>query len=400
MIGRNNSSRKICLLVLYEAIILFLLIAALIPKEITFKQFITNPIGLLPVLQVNEKSIALALGLFLPLILPHIKSLKIFGTEVELRERVNGIEGDIRKVRRESAIRQYDQERVFYTTAASIRRSMETQLRREKKSFDEVPLEIGMKDFPESRILAEIIYCLFDTYNLSAKPPTMQQPTLGTFFNLRSGKIDLYVEYSGVGFMLAGIQAEEHTAKSGQKRLNDLYKDWKLTWLSPIGFDNQHELVMLKEKAERFDIVTMTDLADKSDGFLFAANREYFIRESTFPRLERLGLRFRDVREADIGDRYSGLFKNEFDVGVGWTTDPQMTETRLHRIEYDRQFPAIAQYAMPLCRTDVVSYVKNALSKLRIDETEMRRLNRRAQRAFNTPLAIRGIAVEFCKKLI
>ena len=394
--SNNRKISRFILLVLYEALILFLLILALIPESNTFKEFIENPLGLM---HVNEKSIALALGLFLPLILPHIKSLKIFGTEVELRERINGVKEEIQNVRRESAIRQYDQERVFYATAASIRRGMDTQPRRENKSLDEAPLEIGMKDFPESRILAEIIYCLFNNINLPVKPPVMQQPTLGTFFNLRSGRIDLYVEYSGVGFMLAGLQVEGHTDERGKDRLNKLYKDWKLTWLSSIGFNNQHELVMLKKTAMKFEIVSISDLAEKSERFILGADREYFIRDTTFPRLELLGLRFQDVREVGIMERFRGLYEGEFDVGVGWTTDPQIKDTRLQRIKYDQKFPEIAQYAMLLCRTDIVHSVEDVLSKLQINEEEMRRLNSKAQRAGNTDLAIKGIATEFCRKL-
>jgi osmoprotectant transport system permease protein len=222
--------------------------------------------------------------------------------------------------------------------------------------------------------------------------------------------------------MLAGLHADKdqpHTAGKDvdpleqanrvREKLNEIYKGWGLTWLPPIGFNNKHELIMLQETAHKFRIQSISDLVHKSEGLTFAAPTEYFIRESTFPRLERLAekaetpLRFRDVREVDIQDRFSGLLAGEYDVGVAFTTDPQMEDPRLQKIDWDAHFPEITQWAMPLCRSDVLMYypIQDALSQLSINEAGMRKLIRKAEREGNTPFAIKGVAAEseVCRKL-
>ncbi len=211
------------------------------------------------------------------------------------------------------------------------------------------------------------------------------------------GKIDLYVEYSGVGFMLAGRDPQEHDAGGGRQMLNEIYAPWGLTWLSPLGFNNQHELVMLRETAEKHGIVTVGDLARSPDRFSFAANREYFLRDTAYPRLLRQGLSFREIREVDISDRLGGLLDGRFDVGVGWTTDPQMEDTRLIALRYDERFPGISQYAMPLARVDIVPEIQEALESLMIDQAQMLHLNKIAMAAGNSPLALKGAAAEFLR---
>lgn len=365
------------------------------------REFFKDPISSI---FVNEISIILALSLFLPFIAPHIKNLKIFGAEVEFQDKIKEINKDIKEIRSESKIYQNNQESLIYSIIASVGRSMDIQPRRLNKSLKEVPLEIGFKNFPESRILAEIMYCLFNIAKIPVNPPVIQQNTLGNFYNLRTGKIDFYIEYSGTGFVIAGLEIEEHTPEGGKDRLNKIYKGWRLEWLSPIGFSNQDILVMQRDKAEKYGIKYVSDLALRSEEFILGAEPEYFVRDASYPRLKILAekaetpLKFQ-IRESDIGDRYKRLLDGEFDVINGWNADPEIEDPRLEKIKWDQQFPENKFYAMPLCRDDVVPNIIDVLSNLRIDIEEMRKLNLKAKNAGNTDLAIKGIAAEFCRKL-
>jgi len=133
---------------------------------------------------------------------------------------------------------------------------------------------------------------------------------------------------------------------------------------------------------------------------VFGAYRGFFIREYLFPRLEGLGagrtkLNFKKVRnDIDIDDRFTGLLKKEFDVGVGWTTDPEMDHQELQRVSYDKVFTPINQWAMPLCSKDVSKEIEKEFSQLQINEGEMRELNTKAQKGRNAPDSIVGAATE------
>lgn len=324
------------------------------------------------------------------------KNLSFGSFTVEFERRLEKAEKD----ERESAERQYDHERTLYVLASR----MKTESRRQNKTLAEVPLEIGSKRFPESRILAELMYLTLESKLPLSKPDNRPritvQESLRTFLNLRLGIIDVYVEYSGVGLMLAGQHIGEHVGDEARKVLNGIYSKWDLKWLEPLGFENREELVIRRKTAEEYGIKTLSDLAENSRDLVFGAYRGFFIREYLFPRLEGLGagrtkLSFKKVRnDIDIDDRFTGLLKKEFDVGVGWTTDPEMDRQELQRVSYDKVFTPINQWAMPLCRKDVSKEIEKELSHLQISEGVMRELNTNAQKGRNTPDSIVGAATE------
>jgi len=74
-------------------------------------------------------------------------------------------------------------------------------------------------------------------------------------------------------------------------------------------------------------------------------------------------MKFKDDVEVSINDRYSGLFSGEFDVGIGYTTDPEANDKRIDFIfeKKDDTFPCIPQYAMPLCREEIADIGKEVV---------------------------------------
>lgn len=399
----KNFKKKLILVFFYEFSFIFLLIASIIPDGMNLLDFMRNPIGSII---VNEISIGLTLILFVPFIGQSVKHFNFYGAKIEFNDKFDKIAKNIATINTEIKLYQDNQERLLYSILASIGRSMETQPRRLNKALQDIPLEIGMKNYPESKILAEIVHYFLSHYNIPVNQPTMQQNTLGNFFNLRSGKIDLYMEYSANGFMLSGKDVEEHNHEVGKLKINKLFENWDLEWLNTFGYDNQFEFVMQVDTARKYSIRTMTDLIDNSDEFVFGVEIEYLIRDSLFPRLERLAkkanksLVFKDIREVSIGDRYDKLLEGELDVTVGWTCDPEMDKSELCKIEWDDNFPAISYYLMPLCRKDVVPDIKIALSQIKINEEQMKKMNLEAKKGGNTESVIKGVAAKFCLNLI
>ena len=199
--------------------------------------------------------------------------------------------------------------------------------------------------------------------------------------------------------LITGRNPPPHSAEQGREMLNNIYEPWGLTCLEPLGFENCEFLVMHEEKARKLKIRTMSDLVDKSNFLTFAAPKEFFIRDWSFPLLRRRGIRFKSVREIPLNDRLNQVVHEEVDVGVAWTTDPEMSTGTLFRIQNDEHFPLVNQYAIPICRRDVAGVVAPALATLRINEKEIRKLNKDAGLPSPGPLlATQSIADHFLRR--
>ena len=392
---KKDSHPAIVLIVFYEIMIIILLIGALIPSGVTVWNFLKSPITYM---QINEFVIVLTLALFLPLIYKNIQKVKLFGAEVELRQEVTKVKQDLNQIKKDISDQKYDYERAMFAILSRLSGKMKFQPRRLSSSLEEVPIEIGSLDFGESWILTQIFYRKLEDGNIPVARPGLGETTLMTFFNMIAGKIDLFIWYSGTGMALAGMDVRPHEAADGRKELNDLYKKWGLVWLKPLGFETCEGPVMLAEKAARLKIETMSDLADKSHRLVLGANREYFLRHWSYPRLKRLGMRFRNTTEVSINDRLSGLYAEDFDVGIGYTTDPEINDSRLTIIKDDHRFEPISQFAMPLCRIDVADQISAAIDDLKITSEQMQKMNYRAKKAGYKKLAIAGLADAFQRR--
>lgn len=129
---------------------------------------------------------------------------------------------------------------------------------------------IGSKIFTEQYILTELYAQLINGYT---DMDTDIKPGLGgtkiCFEALRQREIDLYPEYTGTGLMVLLSPPEEI--------VNDMITDpdavydyvakecldqFELEWLDPIGFNNTYALMMRQDKAKKYDINKISDLAN------------------------------------------------------------------------------------------------------------------------------------------
>jgi glycine betaine/choline ABC-type transport system substrate-binding protein len=393
------------LFLIYEGVILFLLMAAIIPKGLSFLEFWEDPI--LNIQKIDQYAIALTLALFLPLIYRKIDSLKIGSAEVKLSTEVKEVKNEIKEVKQDLSDHRFDYDRALFAIISSLNRQLDIKQAKDFEVANKKVLRIGTLDFAESWITAEIVYQhlslkkIRDKNNniIYLKPPDSRESTLMTFFNLLSGKIDFFIWYSGTGMAMANMGVISHNnAESGMKRLNRVYEQWGLKWLRTIGFENKEGPVMLKETADLLGISSMSQLAEKAESLILGANREYFIRSWAYPRLKGMDIEFKGVKQVDINDRLSGLFNKDFEVGIMYDTDPESRDHRLKKIEWEEaNFPPVHQYAMPLCRVEHAEILQAALDDLEIKTKDMTRMKYRAKRGQYDDLIIKGIAKSFFK---
>ncbi|GAB4402826.1 MAG: hypothetical protein OHK0053_27060 [Microscillaceae bacterium] len=126
---------------------------------------------------------------------------------------------------------------------------------------------IGGKKFTEQYILLEIFKLLIENYS----PLTVQiKAGLGgtqiCHEAVRKGEIALYPEYTGTALLvILKPEARVLTKLGSEKAVYEFVKkesarQYGLTWLKPLGFNNTYALMMRQAQAEKHQIETISDL--------------------------------------------------------------------------------------------------------------------------------------------
>jgi osmoprotectant transport system permease protein len=137
-----------------------------------------------------------------------------------------------------------------------------------RKSNEESIVRIGSKIFGEQYILANMYSMLIKGYtNYDVSTKTGLGGTKICFDALTNDQIDFYPEYTGTG-LLAILQASAKTINEVTKNKDSTYnyvqrefkKQYQISWLKPIGFNNAYALMMREQQAKSLNIKTISNL--------------------------------------------------------------------------------------------------------------------------------------------
>lgn len=255
---------------------------------------------------------------------------------------------------------------------------------------------VGSKDFVEQDVLAELISQELEARGIEVERRFHFGGTDITHEALKSGSIDLYVEYSGTALVAVLDRAPIHDADSVYMVVEEEYLDrWDLVLGPPLGFENTFALVVRRADSDSLGLSTISDLAKVDQDWTAGFGPEFMSRDDGYPGLRRAyDLEFQAVRQMDLGLLYRALEGGGIDVAVGNSTDGQIAALDLVVLEDDRDFFPPYQ-AVPVVRRraleshppvwDVLRSLEGVLS------TEaMRELNRRVVvEGLDIPKAVR-----------
>lgn len=249
------------------------------------------------------------------------------------------------------------------------------------------PLQIGGKQSPEDRIVAELIAELAEAEGI----PVQRRIGLGgsriTMEALKRGEIDLYPEYTGSGLALLGL-AQPPDADSGSAigLLRNRYSPLGLSWSEPLGFESRPGLVMLRERARALGIRSYSDLAKHSNRLTLGVDSEFRERpvDGLGPLIRRNGMDFNGILEVPTGERSElseKLMDGEIDIAQIHSADPRIEIFDLHMLEDDHEFFPRHDAAI-VYREDVLQRypaLENILAKLEgaIGDAQIKALSRR-----------------------
>jgi glycine betaine/choline ABC-type transport system substrate-binding protein len=245
---------------------------------------------------------------------------------------------------------------------------------------------VGSKNFTESDLLAEIVAQQLE--RRAGLAVERRYHLGGTFVcheAIRSGQIDLYVEYTGTAYTAILRHPPVADAARVLRAVRDEYaRRFGVTWLEPFGFDNTFAILVRRADAVRLGLRRISDLARVAPRWRAGFGYEFLERADGFRGLARTyGLRFAAPPTAmDLGLTYRALAEGRVDVIAGNSTDGQIAALDLVALDDDRRYFPPYQ-AAPVVRTAVLRAhpaIAAALAELagKISDVEMRRLNAQA----------------------
>lgn len=230
---------------------------------------------------------------------------------------------------------------------------------------------VGSKNFSESYLLGEISAQLLEGAGIPVERRFGLGGTLICFEALRTGEIDVYVEYTGTiteTILSAPVDATRAALSAPLAELG-------LQTLPELGFDNTYALAMDEARAAAEGVVTISDLQQRDD-LRIAFSHEFVDRADGWRGL-------RDVYGFTVtptgiehGLAYQAIAAERIDVTDAYSTDGDIERYGLRVLVDDREFfPRYA--ALPLAREDLPDAAVRVLARLegRIDAELMRVLN-------------------------
>ena len=183
------------------------------------------------------------------------------------------------------------------------------------------PVRIGTKTFTEQYVLGHLLEAVLSANGFS----TQRMDSLGStivFDALRSGEIDVYVDYSGT------IWAN-HMQRSGggsRREIVDEVTRWLasesgLICLGSLGFENAYALAMRRDLAERLGLRTIADLAPHAASLSIGGDYEFFGRPEWRQIQVAYGLSFARQVSFDSTFMYGAAARGEADVISAFSSD-------------------------------------------------------------------------------
>ena len=240
-------------------------------------------------------------------------------------------------------------------------------------------VRVGSKVFTESVILGEMAAQLVEHAGCRAEHRRQLGGTQILWNALVAGEIDIYPEYTGT--IREEIMARRSLPTDADLRA--ALNEQGIAASRPLGFSNTYALGILRPRAERLHIETISDLAAHAD-LRLAFSNEFMDRRDGWPALaRRYRLPHREVRGMDHDLAYRALVSGSVDVTDLYSTDAQIAALGLRVLRDDlRHFQPYD--AIFLYRRDLAERMPRAVKELerlagRISAEQMIAMNARAQ---------------------
>ncbi|HEY3839206.1 MAG TPA: glycine betaine ABC transporter substrate-binding protein [Bryobacteraceae bacterium] len=244
---------------------------------------------------------------------------------------------------------------------------------------------VGSKNFAEQLLLGEIAAQQIERrLHVTVERKLQIGGTLLAHEALVKGDIDLYPEYTGTALTAVLKQITNDDPAMTLAEVRSGYRQWKLRWMDPLGFDNTFAMVIRRSDAERHHIQTLSEAGAYPPGWKLGAGYEFVQRQDGLPGLKRTyGLRLNEVRTMDLGLLYSALEQQQVDLAAANSTDGQLSSNQFTALADDKHYFPPYQAAFVVREESLTKYpgLEGALKELsgKLTTESMRQLNYEVQ---------------------
>src|SRR6185369_10935548 len=241
---------------------------------------------------------------------------------------------------------------------------------------------VGSKNFTEQNILGELVA---QTIEREAGLPVDRRLNLGGTLicdgALRSGDIDVYVEYTGTALTAVFHQPVVNDPQVVFSTVRDLYARSGRTLLPALGFNHTFAILVRGDDARARGLKTIEDAAREAPRWRAGFGFEFLERPDGYPGLAAAyGLRFADSPHVmDLSLSYRALASGQVDLIAGDATAGLIRGLDLVQLEDTRHYFPPYDAAIVARSETLLRYpqVRLALERLagRVTAADMRSLN-------------------------
>ncbi|MEG7345860.1 glycine betaine ABC transporter substrate-binding protein [Serratia marcescens] len=262
------------------------------------------------------------------------------------------------------------------------------------------PLTLASKNFTEQRILSAITVQYLRAKGFQVEPKT-NLATVITRNAMINKQIDMTWEYTGTSLIIFNHINKRMTPQETYDTVKKLDAKLGLVWLQPADMNNTYAFAMQRQRAEKEQIRTMSQLVakveqvrktDPKHNWLLGLDLEFAGRSDGLKPMQALydmPLDRPQIRQMDPGLVYNAIRDGFVDAGLVYTTDGRVKGFDLQVLEDEKgYFPSYA--VTPVVRADVLQNTPgleealNTLSK-QFNNQVITELNARVDIDYQTP---------------
>jgi osmoprotectant transport system permease protein len=240
---------------------------------------------------------------------------------------------------------------------------------------------VGSKNTTEQVILGELLAQLIEQEGIAVQRRLNLGGTFVCDAGLRSGALDVYVEYTGTSVSAIFRESVPRDAVAAVTRARALYAGRGISVLEPLGFNNTFAMLVRGDEARRRGWRTIDDMAPAAKTLRAGFGHEFLEREDGYRGLvQTYGLEFTTApRGMELSLIYRALSDGQVDLVAGDATSALIDRLDLYPLVDNRQY--FPRYdAVPVVRTASLlrhPEIGRALARLagRVSDADMRALN-------------------------
>ncbi|WP_339749543.1 glycine betaine ABC transporter substrate-binding protein [uncultured Maricaulis sp.] len=250
-------------------------------------------------------------------------------------------------------------------------------------------IRIGAKAFTEQYILAALMQDVLEDAGATVERRDNLGSTIA-FDALRSGEIDVYVDYTGT--IWATVMQREHAAER-HLMLAEMtawlhQRDGILT-LGRLGFENAYGFAMTRARAAELGVTSLADLGPLAGELTIGGDPEVFARSEWIGARDTYGLGAMQTRAMDSTFMYGAVRDGQVDLISAYTTDGRIAAYDLVLLDDPAHIlPPYDAVILLSPRAAALPGLAEALGPLvgAIDGDAMRGANRRVDLDHQTPI--------------